>query len=485
MAKPIKRKKKSSKNTSMDSNMSMDSYSSSIDRDVELEHGTLEALKTQFKNAQNNNETSDPETLLRHNKELQTKNLELIKKLNKTTVERDNFEKLFLDWKKINKDASNALEYLQNEQMLLKKQNIKLTELNENMELKILKLSTELIDKNEMVEHLVHKTNKLNKQLNNFSDINNNLRKIVNENNKKNNKNKLLIENNKLKFEIENKNLILNNILSQFSTFYSVIKNHYPNYNFGQNNTLLKQAKSNPYGNGATKIDRKGKKKRKSWKLEDNKLIRDKILNGKFDDNIVDDIYNRSNSSDDDVALFKNGKTNTTVDDELRLMNAASDTSHKVQFVNIEAETKKNDDLSYNLGSFSMNGGPRQRSQSDGMFLRSSNKKSQSAHSIFKTKYEYKRTQLLFDQKIWSKRDSLKRKKKFQISAIPSSSNPNTPHVSVRGNNSDDDNIIQNNNNELNIKIIITTKIAIYYIIPCFVFFFYFFKPLYSRYFHF
>jgi len=56
------------------------------------------------------------------NKDLLTRNAELVKRLNRTKTERDNFEQLFIDWKKVNKDASETIHLLQRDNEALTRQ---------------------------------------------------------------------------------------------------------------------------------------------------------------------------------------------------------------------------------------------------------------------------------------------------------------------------------------------------------------------------
>jgi len=69
-----------------------------------------------------NMNSNTAEGLRRLNKDLLTRNAELVKRLNRMKTERDNFEQLFMDWKKVNKDASETINLLQRDNEVLKGQ---------------------------------------------------------------------------------------------------------------------------------------------------------------------------------------------------------------------------------------------------------------------------------------------------------------------------------------------------------------------------
>eukprot|EP01084_Bolivina_argentea_P150821 263338_1 len=64
------------------------------------------------------------EELKKLNANLSARNVELVKKLNTTKTERDNFEQLFIDWKKINEDSSELLNLLQKDKQKCEHENM-------------------------------------------------------------------------------------------------------------------------------------------------------------------------------------------------------------------------------------------------------------------------------------------------------------------------------------------------------------------------
>eukprot|EP01084_Bolivina_argentea_P138470 243760_1 len=156
------------------------------------------------------NTDTTTEGLRKLNKDLLIRNAELVKKLNRTKTERDNFEQLFIDWKKINKDASEALNLLQKDKQKCEEENIILKqEINEyKLEIKTLKLQNN--ERNEQCNHLLSTCNKLKKQLSNggYNNSNNNI--------------------NTLKFNYQQKKNEIDQILYEIQKLFNFCHTNYP-----------------------------------------------------------------------------------------------------------------------------------------------------------------------------------------------------------------------------------------------------------------
>ena len=313
------------------------------------------------------------------NKELLTRNAELVQKLTRMKAERDNFEQLFTEWKKINHNSSEALNLLQKEKNKYYEENMSLnSQIKEyRQEIKSLKLQNR--ERLEQCEHLLVRCTQYQ------NDVNN----LRNESGDKEINNV-----NTLKFNYQQKKNEMDQILYQIQKLFVFCNEHYPQITNASKHSLYhKHSLKDIEEDGVYDDDDKKKQNKKIKRRKRRSLSfisKNKIVQSNDEKNVI-------------ASANKTAKVKETVD------------------AKISSQL-----LGPNTNPFG---------------------RTQSSHSFFNEQpYRYNQVQLNINKmstKLWSKRDSLGRKKKApRINAIPSSAGDTpltTPHQSHRGKLSDDE----------------------------------------------
>eukprot|EP01083_Nonionella_stella_P009323 26897_1 len=380
------------------------------------------------------NSNTSNDGLRKLNKDLLTRNAELVQRLNRMKSERDNFEQLFTDWKKINKDASEALNLLQKEKKLSEAQNVSLHKQIQEYKMEIASLKLQNNERMEQCDHLLLRCNQYQ------NDINQ-LKQQINGNSANANINTL-------KFNYQQKKNEIDQILHQIHRLFAFCHTNYP------------QITSNltPHANYKSLLDDIEEYAPHTVKHNKQKKNRDFTVQKKQKHRSTRSL------SDFDKQMFRKRRSLNYIDyngkPKSQLQNKQNDSNkqriminndfypdiaHKKIRKNMKKKVINNIDSKITpelLGpKTSYHQYDNKRSDPFG--------RTQSSHSFFseQTQQRLRYNQVTLNMtgsKLWSKRDSLSRKKKKQprINTIPSSAGTTpltTPQQSRRGRISDEE----------------------------------------------
>jgi len=376
------------------------------------------------------------------NKDLLTRNAELVKKLNRMKTERDNFEHLLTDWKNINKDASEALYNLQREKQRVEEENMSLTEQIKEYQLEINSLKLQNNERGEQCDHLLSRCNQYQ---NDIKNLKSKMRSKQHQNNAMNPNNI-----NTLKFNYQQKKNEIDQILYQIQKLFFFCHANYPQITETSNPNLYEkhslhdikeydddddegydddhqfQQKHSKYNKAKSK---KNKKHRSTQSLSsfDKQSFRKRRS--------LDYIYHNTQKSQSKSVENKNKENEKATKKNQRIERIVINKPTKKQSKKVST-TKKQITPQLLGPKTSYHQYDSKRSDPFG--------RTQSSHSFFNEyKYNQLKLNMNMNTKLWTKRDSLTGKKKqLRINAIPSSAGTTpltTPQQSRRGKLSDDE----------------------------------------------
>jgi len=325
------------------------------------------------------------------NKDLLSRNAELVQRLTRMKTERDNFEQLFKEWKQINHNSSEALNLLQKEKNKYYEENVLLNDQIKIYEQQIESLKMQNTERMEQCNHLLLRCSQYQNDINNLK---NNNKEQSNDNNNIN----------KLKFNYQQKKNEMNQILYQIQKLFVFCNENYPQIT--------------------------------------NDSLYDKLLLNGIEEEIVDNNIKNNNYRKRRSLNFIYNKKGIEENNNNNNKNMMTKTKTKTSKQRRTNKTKNNIDSKISAQLL----GPNKQHNTDPFG------RTQSSHSFFNEQsYRYNQVQINMNKmstKLWSKRDSLSRKKKaVRINAIPSSANGTpltTPHQSHRGKLDDDIDDIHN-----------------------------------------